>query len=119
MDLKFEKEGEDSRGKFVFCSYGDKKISIFEIKKGFSRGGYSWKREIIQNVILGKIEYRTQNIETDKETVRIIEAPFTITLRPQTADLITALEDSVLSEISDKNNQNKLFSKFRDIIEKR
>ena len=35
MSLNFEKEGEDSRGKYVWCKKGDSKISIFEIKKGY------------------------------------------------------------------------------------
>jgi len=117
MELEFKKEGSDSRGKFVLCYYGRKKISVFEIRKGLSRGGFTWEKEIQQTVIFGKVEYKTQNIETGKEKILTIQAPKSVNLPPKTADLITAIEDSILTEIGDIQNESKVFPKYRKIIE--
>ena len=40
MNIQFEKEVEDIRGKILFLSYGKKQINLVEIRKGFARGGH-------------------------------------------------------------------------------
>ena len=40
MKLEFLKSVMDSRGRIMFCKYGDLSINIVETKKGFSRGGH-------------------------------------------------------------------------------
>ena len=40
MNIKFEKQLEDKRGKILFFSFGDKKFNIVETKQGFARGGH-------------------------------------------------------------------------------
>ena len=37
MDLEFDRKDKDSRGGFILATYGGKKISLFEIKKGQAR----------------------------------------------------------------------------------
>ena len=119
MSLKFEKEDSDSRGKFIFCSYGDMKISLFEIKKGQARGGFSWKKEIQQSLISGKVEYRITDVATNQEKVTVMTPPSGVILLPGWSDLILAIEDSLMIEIHNNEGEGLLFEKYRKIVEEK
>ena len=59
MELELDRKDRDSRGGFILATYGEKRISLFEIKKRQARGGYVWERPIQQTLISGRVEYRT------------------------------------------------------------
>ena len=49
----------------------------------------------------GKIEFKEFNMNTNLEQIRILSAPVTITVEPNIAHLLTALEDTVFLEFFD------------------
>jgi hypothetical protein len=116
MELKFEKETSDVRGKIIFLSYGDKKLNLVEIKKGFSRGGHYHDFETRHFMISGTIEYRETNTGTSKETVRTISAPSIITVPPMHAHLLTAIEDTIFAEEFDKDYSATEYTQYRKIV---
>jgi quercetin dioxygenase-like cupin family protein len=116
MELKFEKEAEDARGKIIFLSYGGKKLNIVEIKKGFSRGGHYHPFESKHFMMSGTIEYREKNLQTNKETVQIISAPEVIYVPPMTAHLLTAIEDTVFVEEFAEDYSAIEYQEYRKIV---
>jgi len=92
-------------------------ISLFEIKKGFTRGGQYHKNKVIHILISGKVEYRKENIVTKKEEISILDANSIIHLPENTSDLITALEDFILIGVYKIENENTFYSKHRKIVE--
>lgn len=115
--LKFEGQVEDIRGKIMFFSYGDKKINMSDIKKGFARGGHYYDSEQIRIIISGKIEYRTKNIVTGEEQIMMMDAPRSIVLEPKTAHIFTALEDTVLIELFDNREGRTNYPEYRTMVE--
>ena len=94
--MKFTGKDEDVRGQRWNFQDNGNLISLFEIKKGFSRGGQYHENEVTHVLISGKIEYRRENVLTGKEEISTLDS-FSSTLLPHnTSDLITALEDSVM-----------------------
>ena len=117
MGLKFNGEHSDIRGKILFSLYGNKKINLFEIKKGYARGGHYHNYEVNHTLVSGKIEYRETNIETEEEKISIITAPSSFYLMPKCADLIIALEDSIFTEVFDGEYESKVFQPYRKIVQ--
>lgn len=117
LDLRIEKIVEDVRGKLIVLSYGNKRSNVVEIKKGFSRGGHYHKFEQIHLLIIGKIEYKEENLVTHEEQIRIISAPSIIQVSPQTPHLFTALEDTVFIEIFDEPYEAVNYTKYRKMVE--
>lgn len=117
MNLEFEKEVEDVRGKIIFFTYGDKRISIVEIKKGYARGGHYHKFNSEHTVISGKIEYRETDVRTGKENMQIFSSPSVIQVSPYMAHLLIALEDTLFVETFDNRYEAITFSQYRNIVE--
>jgi hypothetical protein len=116
MDLKFEKEASDVRGKIIFLSYGNKKLNIVQIKKGLSRGGHYHDFETRHFMISGIIEYRETNTSTNKETIRTVSAPSIITVPPMHAHLLTAIEDTIFAEEFGKDYSATEYPQYRKIV---
>ena len=91
-----DQKDEDVRGKRWNFQDEENLISLFEIKKGFIRGGQYHKNDVIHILISGKVEYRKENVITKKEEILILEAYSMTYLPANTSDLITALEDSIM-----------------------
>lgn len=98
MDLEFEKQTSDARGTIIFLKYGQKKINIVEIKKGFSRGGHYHTFDTKHFIIYGTIEYREKNLKTGQEKIEIITAPSVVKVPAMVAHLLTAQEDTIFAE---------------------
>ena len=98
MKLEFNKSVSDIRGIILFCSFGKLIIHFVETKKGFSRGGHFHKFKSDHILLKGKIEFKELNLDTDIEQIRIIYAPFTISVEANVAHILTALDNSVFLE---------------------
>jgi hypothetical protein len=72
MELQFEKEASDVRGKIVVLRYGDKRINLVETKKEFSRGGHYHIFESRHILISGTIEYVEKDLKTNAEKSQIV-----------------------------------------------
>ncbi|MEM4392130.1 MAG: hypothetical protein QXG67_05025 [Candidatus Nitrosotenuis sp.] len=55
------REGGDERGKILFFIDGNARINLFEVRKGFARGGHYHNYPIVHTLLSGKID-------TDKKT---------------------------------------------------
>lgn len=118
MILKIERQIEDSRGKIIFLSHGDKEISLVEIKKGHARGGVYHNFETKLLILNGKIEYREENIHTGKEQIKILESTSVILIEPEMAHIFKALEDSIFVEIFPSPYSATKYAKYRSVIER-
>jgi quercetin dioxygenase-like cupin family protein len=98
LELQYEKEASDARGRIIFLSYGNKNINLVEIKKGFSRGGHYHEFASTHHLLSGTIKYREKNLDTNIENIRVICAPEVIHVPARTAHLLTALEDTMFAE---------------------
>ena len=116
MELKYIKEGGDIRGKILFFTYDKTKINLFEIKKGFARGGHYHNYDIIHTLITGKIEHRIEDIETKQEQISIITAPAILEIPAKSANLIIAIEDSVFTEVFSEEYKSTVYDKYRNIV---
>ncbi|QLH05778.1 hypothetical protein [Nitrosopumilus ureiphilus] len=116
MNLEFEKQIEDKRGRILFLKFGRKNINLIEIKKSFARGGHFHQTETSHFLISGKIEYYTENIKTGLEKVSIISSPNIINVQPNIAHLLIAKEDSLFFEVFE-NYEDTVFHKYRKIVE--
>ena len=116
MELQFIKEGGDIRGKIIFFTYGKTKINLFEIKKGFARGGHYHNYDITHTLITGKIEHRIENIETKQEQILIVTAPAILEIPAKSANLIIAIEDSVFTEVFSEEYKSTVYDKYRNIV---
>ncbi len=117
MDLDVD-IGGDERGKIIFSTYGNTKCNLFEIKKGYARGGHYHPYPVIHNMILGKIEYREFDMTTNIETKKIISAPSIFNLKKNTSDLIIAIDNSLFTEIYVGKYVSKTYFRYRDIVDK-
>jgi len=115
-ELTFEKEIEDSRGKILFLSYGNKKINLIEIRKGFARGGHFHKTATSHFLIKGKIEYHEENTITNEEKILIVEAPGILDVPANHAHLLIGLDNSLFFEFFEKYEAVN-FPKYRNIVE--
>lgn len=116
MDLKFEKQLSDIRGTIAFLSYGDKKINLVEIKKGYSRGGHYHDFETRHYLISGKIVYREKDMATNVEKTQTVLAPAIITVPPMAAHLLTAIDDTLFAEEFGENYSATEYPEYRNIV---
>jgi dTDP-4-dehydrorhamnose 3,5-epimerase-like enzyme len=116
MELKFEKQTTDARGTIVFLSYGDKKLNIVEIKKGFSRGGHYHTFQTRHFLLSGTIEYRETDLKTGQEKKEVLSAPHVITVPPMTAHLLTAQEDTIFAEEFAHDYSATEYPQYRKIV---
>lgn len=94
----------------------DNLISLFEIKKGFVRGGQYHENDVIHILISGSIEYKKENIVTKQKEIIHLDSFSSIHLPPNTSDLITALEDSVMVGLYKKEAVDRFYQKHRTIV---
>ena len=73
--MQFKEKDEDVRGRRWNFQDKSNLISLFEIKKGFARGGQYHKNNVIHILVLGKVEYRKENVITQKEEIQFLEFP--------------------------------------------
>ena len=82
----------------LFCSFGKSAVHLVQTKKCFSRGGHYHPFKSDHFLLRGKIEFKEIDIDTNIEKIRIIQAPYTISVEPNIAHLLTALDDSLFLE---------------------
>jgi len=117
MTLKYEQTIEDVRGKIFFYFQNDEFLGMTETKKNFARGGHYMELEQSLFLISGKIKYFEKNIENNSEKINIYSAPYMITVPPNTAILLIALEDSLLVETLPQNQKLKIkYPEYRQIV---
>jgi quercetin dioxygenase-like cupin family protein len=116
MELRFEKEASDVRGTVLFLSYGAKRLNIVEIKQGFSRGGHYHQFDTVHHVILGKLECREKNIQSNKEKTYVVSAPAVIFMPAMTAHVLTAIEDTLFAEEFEHNYTATDYPEYRKIV---
>lgn len=119
MNLKFEKEIDDVRGKIIFYSYNNMKINLIETRKGFARGGHYHKYDQDYTLISGQVEVRFNDISIDQETVQTFKAPAIIHIPKDIAHLFIAIEDSIFIETSESEYMITNFPKYRQIVEEK
>jgi len=119
MQLKFNKSVSDIRGIILFCSFGKLIIHFVETKKGFSRGGHYHPFKSDHFLLRGKIEFKEIDVDTNIEEIRIIEAPFTISVEPNVTHLLTALDDSLFLESFKTKYSAIEYLPYRNIVNKR
>ena len=117
--MKFTGKDEDVRGQRWNFQDNGNLISLFEIKKGFSRGGQYHENEVTHVLISGKIEYRRENVLTGKEEISTLDSFSSTLLPPNTSDLITALEDSVMVGIYKNEPEKKYYEKHSRIVKEK
>ncbi|WKT57440.1 hypothetical protein QVH35_08575 [Candidatus Nitrosotenuis chungbukensis] len=116
MELQFEKEASDVRGKILMLRYGNKRINLVETKKGFSRGGHYHDFESKHFLMSGLIEYREKNLQIGEEKTQTLRAPFVIVTPPMTPHMITAITDSVFAEEFEQDYSATDYPEYRAII---
>jgi dTDP-4-dehydrorhamnose 3,5-epimerase-like enzyme len=119
MNLKFEKEIDDVRGKIIFYSYNNMKINLIETKNGFARGGHYHKYDQDHALISGQVEVRFCDISTNQETIQTFIAPTIIHIPKDIAHLFIAKEDSIFIETSESEYMITNFPKYRQIVEEK
>ena len=119
MKLEFKKSFSDVRGIILCCSYGKSFIHFVKTKKGFSRGGHYHKFKSDHILLKGKIEFKEFNISTNSEQIRILSSPTTISVEPNVAHLLTALEDTVFLEFFNFEYSSTDYIPYRTIVEKK
>ena len=59
--------------KIFFFKFNNLKTNLFELKKGFARGGHFHDYEVVHTLVFGKIEHRMKNLDSKKETIEILQ----------------------------------------------
>lgn len=116
MTLESKGEGGDKRGKILFFTNNETKVNLFEVKKGFARGGHYHDYDIVHVLIDGKIEHRVEDIITKREEISILTAPAIMKIPAKSANLIIALEDSVFTEAFSSEYKSTVYEKYRNIV---
>lgn len=119
MELLFEKEASDMRGKIMMLRYGNRRINLVETKKEFSRGGHYHSFESRHILISGTIKYVEKDLKTNVEKSQILSAPNVIVTPPMTPHLITAITDSVFAEEFEQDYSATDYQEYRDIVTKK
>ena len=114
-----EAQENDIRGFRWLFENDNNVITLFEVKKGFARGGQYHKKEVKHILLSGKSEYRKMNINTKIETHEIVSGTKIITLPPFTSELIIGIEYSVFVGIYPKEEEILFFNEHRKEVEKR
>jgi hypothetical protein len=117
MTFELVDSGGDCRGKILFFKFNQIKSNLFEIKKGYARGGHYHDYDIVHTLIIGKIEHRMKSLNSKEEKIEILSAPAIIKISAKTANLIIALEDSLFSEVFDSKYKSEVFPEYRKIVE--
>ena len=97
------KRWTEERGIFVQISYREeiRHLALFEIKKGFSRGGhYHAKKEEVFYIVSGKIKARLWDLDTQEKEDCVFEEGNRIRIQPRCGHLFDALKDTVVVEYS-------------------
>ena len=116
MTLELLDYGGDCRGKIIFFKFNKTKTNLFEIKKGYARGGHYHDYDIVHTLIIGKIEHRMKSLNSEKEKIEVISAPAIIKIPAKTANLIIALTDSLFSETFNREYKSTTFTEYREIV---
>jgi quercetin dioxygenase-like cupin family protein len=119
MDLHFEKQVEDIRGKIFFFAQGNKRFNLVEMKKDFARGGHYHNFEQMHIILTGKIEYHKKDPLMDKEDIEIINSLDSVLIPAKTPHLFIALEDSSFIETYEDSYESTEYPEFRRIVEER
>ena len=119
MAIELINSNIDERGKIIFFKSKNLKINFFEINKNCIRGGHYHDYPVTYVLIAGKIEHKIQCLNTNKEITEIISGPSIIKLPANTANLISALENSIFLEMFDFEYNSKIFKKYRDEVIKK
>ncbi len=114
--MRLKKEENDIRGFRYIFSGDEKTVTLFQIKKGFVRGGQYHQDDVQHFLISGKVEYHKENISTKKNTVEILDSPSITTLPKNNSDLIIGLSDSILVGIYPKEENFTFYDKHRNIV---
>jgi len=117
MTMKFERHESDVRGFRYFFSDHGKIITLFQIKKGFIRGGQYHREDVHHFIVSGKVEYHKENVATQEDEVVILEPPSTTTLPREHSDLIIGLEDSFMIGVYPKEENLTFYDKHRKILD--
>jgi dTDP-4-dehydrorhamnose 3,5-epimerase-like enzyme len=97
------KRWTEERGEFVQISYREeiRHLALFEIKRGFSRGGhYHERKEEIFYIAAGKIEAKFLDLDTQEKAERVFEKGDRLRIQPRCAHLFTGVEDTLIVEYS-------------------
>ena len=116
MTLEFSKSLNDVRGTIMFYSFGKLIIHFVETKKGFSRGGHYHKFKSDHVLLQGKVEFKELDLDTNIEQIRILSAPYIISVESNVAHILTALEDSLFLECFDTEYSAIDYSPYRNIV---
>lgn len=116
MTLEFKGEGGDKRGKILFFTNNETKVNLFEVKKGFARGGHYHDYDIIHTLVTGKIEHHVEDVDTKKEEVSVLIAPSIMKIPAKSANLIIALEDSIFTEVFCDEYKSVVYEKYRNVV---
>lgn len=119
MALKFKNSSGDNRGTIIFNTFGNKKINLFEIKKGCYRGGHWHEYDVCHTVIFGKIKYYEFDIKTQKESIKEILSGATFRTLPFTATMMIGLENTVYTEVYEGNYHSEEYLPYRKLIEEK
>ena len=102
-DVVGAKRWTEERGEFVQISYQEeiRHLALFEIRKGFSRGGhYHAKKEEIFYIVSGKIKARLWDLDTQEKEEGVFEKGDRVRIQPRCGHLFDALKDAVVVEYS-------------------
>ena len=119
MKLEFKKSISDIRGIILFCSFGKSAVHLVQTKKCFSRGGHYHPFKSDHYLLRGKIEFKEIDIDTNIEKIRIIDAPCTLSVEPNVAHLLTALDDSLFLEFFKIKYSAIEYLPYRNIVNER
>jgi dTDP-4-dehydrorhamnose 3,5-epimerase-like enzyme len=102
-DVTGPKRWEEPRGEFVQISYREEilHLALFEIRKGFSRGGhYHERKEEIFYVVSGKMKATFLDMDTSRKEEHILGKGYRIRIKPRCAHLFVGVEDALVVEYS-------------------
>lgn len=117
--LYFKDQVEDVRGKILFLTFGELKINVVEIKKGYSRGGHYHTFPTQYMFISGRAEYKGKNVVNGFEVTRVLSPPNSYVVPENEAHLVTAIDDVAFLEISENGFEATTYPEFRNIVEQK
>ena len=119
MTLKFEKEVEDKRGKIFFLLHNKTRVNIVEIRKGYSRGGHYHNYPTTHLLLLGRVEYKAKDINSKTEFTKVFLPGQEIKVPAYEVHILTALEDSLFAETSEREFEATNYPEYRKIVEEK
>ena len=97
------KRWDEERGEFVQVAYREemRHLAVFEIRKGFSRGGhYHEKKEEIFYIFDGKIRAVFMDMDTQQREEKTLDKGDRLRLKPRCGHIFLALQDTLIVEYS-------------------